>query len=172
MRVSAVALFSTLVAKTEALGFRDLVERATHRESRSNAAALDGAEDQHRRAQSNCFTDQQPAQAWHPQYSLGWTGGLCRFTVDCNSPAYTTELACCRAAYAGQISGTCLSSLPNPPTMSPTESGGLDVYYPDYATAFGAAGCINTRPLPSGRPTYSTEIACCRGAYAGQTSGK
>jgi len=171
MRVATIALFSSLVAKTEAIGFRDLVETATHRELKSNAAAVDGADDQHRRAQNNCFTDQPPSAAWHPQYSSGWTNGFCRFTVDCNSPAYTSELLCCRGAYAGQTSGTCLSSLPSPPTMSPTESGGLDVYYPDYATSWAAAGCINTRPLPSGRPSYSSQILCCKGAYGGQVSG-
>jgi len=171
MRVATIALFGNLVAKTEAIGFRDLVESSNHREMKSNAVTVDGAEDQHRRTQNNCFTDPPPAAAWHPQYSSAWTDGFCRFTVDCNSPAYATELACCRAAYAGQNSGTCLSNLPSPPTMSPTESGGLDVYYPDYTTTWTEAGCINTRPLPNGRPTYSSQIACCNGAYGGQVSG-
>ncbi|KAL7528265.1 hypothetical protein ACHAXR_002353, partial [Thalassiosira sp. AJA248-18] len=131
------------------------------------SSAIDDAADQSDRILNHCA----PA-AWHPTYSAGWTNGYCRFTVDCNSPSYGSEVACCKAAYSGQTSGYCLSQLPNPPTTSPTETGGLDVYYPDYETPWADAGCINTRPLPSGRPTYSTMLSCCKGAYAGQMSGK
>ena len=54
--------------------------------------------------------------------------------------------------------------------MSPTSSaGGLDD--PDYATAWDKAACVNTRPMPSGRPVYPTMLACCKGAYGGQMSG-
>ena len=70
-----------------------------------------------------------------------------------------------------KISGVCLSQLDSPPTTSPTSTGGLDVYYPDYETAWDKAACVNTRPMPSGRPVYSTMLACCKGAYAGQMSG-
>ena len=84
--------------------------------------------------------------------------------------------------------------------MTPTGFDGLDVYYPDYKTAWSEAYCINERPLPSGRPTYSSMLACCKvspvtgdtsdarasfsqhptplffrrvqGSYGGQTSGK
>lgn len=81
-------------------------------------------------------------------------------------------MACCRAAYAGQTSGNCLMNLPNPPTTSPTGSGGLDVWYPDYSIGNFAAGfCRNDRPLPNGWPTYSSNLACCLGAYGGQMSG-
>ena len=55
--------------------------------------------------------------------------------------------------------------------MSPTSAGGLDVYYPDYDTTWDKAACVNTRPMPSGRPVYLTMLACCKGAYAGQWSG-
>ncbi|KAL7528540.1 hypothetical protein ACHAXR_002501, partial [Thalassiosira sp. AJA248-18] len=98
----------------------------------------------------------------------------CRFTIDCNSPSYSTLLACCLGAYSGQSSGYCLSQLPSPPTMDPTDSGGLDEWYPDYDTAFADAYCINTRPMPpnGSRPTFSTMLACCKGAYSGQSSGK
>merc|ERR1719491_2326579 len=63
-------------------------------------------------------------------------------------------------------------SLPQPPTTSPTDAGGLAIYYPDYNTAWTEAGCLNERPKPSGRPSYSTMLACCKGAYGGQMSGK
>ncbi len=107
-------------------------------------------------------------QLWHPVYSAGWTDGYCREETTCNSPGYSTELACCKAAYGGQVSGACLKSLPNPPTSSPTNEGGLDVWYPDYGTAWTEASCLNDRPLPSGRPTYDSPLACCKGAYGGQ----
>lgn len=73
------------------------------------------------------------------------------------------------------MSGICISQLATPPTTSPTGSGGLDFFYPDYDTAWSVAGCLNTRPLPyknkNDRPSYSTMIACCKGAYGGQMSG-
>ena len=70
--------------------------------------------------------------------------------------------------------GKCISMLPSPPTMSPTETGGLDVYYPDYTNqpSWAEGFCINTRPMPSGRPTFDTMLACCIGAYGGQMSGE
>ena len=66
--------------------------------------------------------------------------------------------------------------LPSPPTTSPTGLGGvLDFWYPDYDTAWNDAGCLNITPLPYtykyDRPNYSTQIACCKGAYSGQVSG-
>jgi len=179
MRIAPIALLSSLVASANAVGFRELVERVTPKHSESTAvetitaaAAVDEGADQESRALSNCWGGNDPGAAWHPQYSAGWTGGYCRYTVDCNSPPYSSELACCKGAYAGQISGKCLSSLPNPPTTSPTDAGGLEVYYPDYDTTWTEAGCLNERPMPSGRPTYSTMLACCKGAYGGQMSGK
>ena len=110
--------------------------------------------------------------AWHPTYAAGWTKGYCRYSIACNAPTYATELVCCKAAYAGQVSGHCLSQLPNPPTMSPTDVGGLGIYYPDYDLSWELAYCINKRPLPSGRPSYTSMLSCCKGAYAGQISGK
>ena len=118
------------------------------------------------------WCDPKSSRGWHPVYNAGWTNGFCRYTVDCNSPTYSSELACCKGAYSGQTSGYCLSRLPNPPTSSPTGSGGLDVYYPDYSRQWSDAYCINSRPMPSGRPTYTSMLACCKGAYAGQMSGK
>jgi hypothetical protein len=112
--------------------------------------------------------------SWHPQYKLpgGWAAGYCLFTTDCDTPGYATELACCKGAYGGQVSGACLNALPNPPTQSPTPVGGLPFYYADYDTAWSEAGCINKRPVPSGRPVYQSMLDCCKGAYGGQVSGE
>ena len=75
---------------------------------------------------------------WHPVYSAGWTNGYCRYNIDCDAPGYASELQCCKFAYAGQISGHCISRLPSPPTKSPTNVGelipfifvfGWDTYY-------------------------------------------
>ena len=129
------------------------------------AAKADASDNKERELLGNCWGDAKPPPAWHPQYSHGWTLGYCRYVIDCNSPTYSTELACCKHAYAGQISGTCISKLPDPPTTSPTKAGGLDVYYPDYNTAWTEATCINDAPLPSGRPSYSSMLSCCKGAY-------
>lgn len=77
----------------------------------------------------------------------------------------------CKGAYAGQVSGKCLSMLDSPPTMSPTTAGGLDVWYADYTKQYAVGECINDRPLPIGRVTYTTQLACCKGQYGAQSSG-
>jgi len=177
MKIASIALFTSLTASADAIGFRDLVEKVTHRHTESAAAepatAIEGVDQENRELQnqSGCWNNQNVAASWHPVYSAGWASGFCRETVDCNSPSYSSQLACCKGAYSGQTSGFCLNNLPSPPTMSPTVSGGLDVFYPDYSQQWSAGLCINTRPLPSGRPNYSTMLACCKGAYAGQMSG-
>jgi len=176
--LASITLFSSLVVSTDGRNIRHPTEKATG--TRADSAATDDtavhtarADQQDRALQQSCINGATPANAWHPNYAAGWTHGYCRFTKDCNSPSFATELACCKGAYSGQTSGHCLSRLPNPPTTSPTEAGGLNVYYPLYEAAGGwAAGhCINDRPLPEGRPTYATMLACCRGAYSGQLSG-
>jgi hypothetical protein len=108
---------------------------------------------------------------WRPNYNSEWSTATCSQNGNCNWPGYSTELACCKGEYGGQASGACLQSLPNPPTTSPTKEGGLDVWYPDYETQWSDATCKNDYPLPNGRPTYSSQLACCKGAYAGQMSG-
>jgi len=122
--------------------------------------------------QGDCST----VPSWHPQYLGGWDGGYCAFETGCGSPGYSSELACCKSAYAGQMSGFCLSKLEAPPTTSPTTSDfTVDFWYPDYDTAWTSAGCLNTLPLPynnvNDRPNYPTQLECCKGAYAGQMSG-
>ncbi|EJK70750.1 hypothetical protein THAOC_07863, partial [Thalassiosira oceanica] len=112
---------------------------------------------------------------WYPDYSSAWSDAGCLNTLpkpfnDGDRPVYATQLECCKAAYGGQSSGKCLSELASPPTTSPTSAGGADVYYPNYSKSWAEATCINDNPVPSGRPTYSTQSACCSGAYGGQTS--
>lgn len=191
MKITSFALFTSLIVSADATGLRDLVlgavssssaaaapdavvEVEVEAASEPNAAAIavdaEGQQQQQRELQS-CWNNKNLVAKWHPQYSAGWASGYCRLTIDCNSPSYNTELACCKGAYAGQTSGFCLSQLPAPPTTSPTTTGGLSVYYPDYGTPWDQATCINMRPMPSGRPTYTSQLACCKGAYAGQMSG-
>ena len=77
---------------------------------------------------TNCWINTNaspPSAEWHPVYSQGWLLGSCQYTIDCNSPGYDTELDCCKGAYPDQSSGYCLSQLPNPPTLSPTDTGML-----------------------------------------------
>ncbi len=45
------------------------------------------------------------------------------------------------------------------------------LWYPDYDTPWSEATCLTATPIPPGRPTYSANDACCKGAYAGQVSG-
>ena len=123
--------------------------------------------DKERKLQSSDITP-----AWYPNYAAGWKKGHCRFTVNKNSPGYITELACCQHMYPNQISGYCFSQLLNPPTTSPIDGGELHVYYPDYTKEFSDGICINTYPLPIGRITFASKLACCDGAYGGQSSGK
>lgn len=61
----------------------------------------------------------------------------------------------------------------NPPTKNPADINSPDgVYYADYAPIWDEGRCINTRPLPAGRPTYLTLVTCCEVVYPGQASGK
>ena len=161
----ATIIISSLGALASAARFGDNIDRVTHDERFES----DDSETMDERAlQSNCGFGNSPKLAWHPIYSAGWTNGYCHFTTDCHSPAYLSELACCKGAYGGQYTGFCLSRLPGPPTTAPTETGGLDVYYLDYTRAWPRGQCLNIRPMPSERPTYSTMLECCKAAYAGQ----
>ena len=51
------------------------------------------------------------------------------------------------------------------------KSGGPDEYYPDYSIPWDQGYCTNKRPVPTWG-TYSSELACCKQAYAGQLSGE
>ena len=109
---------------------------------------------------------------FYPDYSVAWDYGRCinLAPIPSGRPTYSTQLACCKAAYAYQQSKACIQALPSPPTYSPTKVGGPDIYYPDYSLPWTEGKCINTVPVPSGRITYTTKLACCAGAYAGQSS--
>jgi len=120
-------------------------------------------------------TPEGGAEFYYPNY-VGWTDGYCSNTLPLpfsagGRPTYDTMLECCKGAYGGQVSGKCLSMLDSPPTTSPTSAGGLDVWYPDYTKQYAVGECINNRPLPSGRGTYATQVACCKGSYGAQSSG-
>ena len=133
------------------------------------------------RAQTRC--DGTEPEKWYPSGNAGdWTNGYCKFERQCYGrygSGYATELACCNGFFGGQMSGECVSRFANPPTTFPTLSGGLaGFWYPDYDTAWPDAGCLDTLPLAlpyanaNDRPTYSTRLECCKGAYGGQSSGK
>ena len=166
MKTSIVVALVPAVIGSAAAAAADV---AAETKSRSDAAISAITNEEHREL-VDCGAG--TPQAWHPTYSATWSGGYCQFTRDCNSPSYSTELSCCQIAYAGQRSGNCLAALPNPPTTSPTGTGGLGVYYPDYKLDWSEGYCVNTRPMPSGRPTYTTMLQCCKGAYGGQMSGE
>jgi hypothetical protein len=109
---------------------------------------------------------------YYPDYTLAWTSGICINTTPIPSgrPTYSSMLACCKAAYSGQLSGACIAALPNKPTSAPTKVG-EGTFYPDYTLPWPEGKCISTTPIPSGRPTYSSMLACCKAAYLGQLSG-
>jgi len=115
-------------------------------------------------------------EGYYADYNKSWSDGCCinDRPLPSGRPAYNTMLECCTGQYFGQLSGTCLSKLENPPTVSPTGSDGAEFYYLDYDAAWTEATCKNDLPLPfspGGRPTYRTKLECCMSSFAGQTSG-
>eukprot|EP00571_Detonula_confervacea_P010027 CAMPEP_0172304092 /NCGR_PEP_ID=MMETSP1058-20130122/5534_1 /TAXON_ID=83371 /ORGANISM="Detonula confervacea, Strain CCMP 353" /LENGTH=446 /DNA_ID=CAMNT_0013015173 /DNA_START=85 /DNA_END=1425 /DNA_ORIENTATION=- len=204
MKVASIALLAILsVTSTDAIGFRELVNKFSGKSnvqsapaavaSSEPAAVIEGdaalaafLQDLQAPADEGAGRDLQTTQCdkkWYPQVG-NWPNGKCEFTRACGGnqgPGFSTNLACCKGAYGGQWpTSTCLENLESPPTTSPTTSsliavgGGLPFYYADYDTAWTEATCINKAPYPetSGRPKYSTMLACCKGAYGGQMSGK
>jgi len=122
-------------------------------------------------------TDVGELDVYYADYDQpAWPLGFCINTrpLPSGRPTYTTMLLCCKGAYGGQQSGVCLSQLPSPPTVSPTDAGEFDFWYPDYSSVWAEATCLNTRPLPfgpGGRPTYDTMLDCCKREYRSQASG-
>ena len=63
---------------------------------------------------------------YYARYEEPWANSGCsnKLPLPYNNmndrPNYPTQLSCCRAAYGGQSSGTCLAELPSPPSTSPT----------------------------------------------------
>jgi hypothetical protein len=84
---------------------------------------------------------------------------------------YDSQLECCKSAYPGQSTGACIASLPAPPTVSPTPDGGPNAWYADRDLDWTLGECINVAPVPNGARTYDSELECCKGEYAGQSSG-
>lgn len=178
MKLINIYLATTIIGVADAMSLRGVFHREHSEEVVASDTVTPAVKDEisARNLQAvdlgNCPAGTAaPAAAWHPVYAAGWTNGHCRYAIDCNSPSYTSELSCCNGAYPGQVSGACLQSLPNPPTPSPTQEP-EEVWYPDYATAWSDAGCINTLPVPSGRPEFSSQLECCQKSYSGQVSGK
>lgn len=108
---------------------------------------------------------------YYPNYDVNYADGTCTNTgpMPNGRPTYPTMILCCKGSYLGQISGTCLSSLPSPPTTSPTDAGGVDGYYPNMDN-YADGKCINDSPLPADRPVSPTKIACCTANYGSQFS--
>jgi hypothetical protein len=83
--------------------------------------------------------------------------------MDCDSPAYDTELACCDGAYGGQVTGACKAGLINPSTM-PAQ------WYLDYGTSWAIASCKSDYPHPNyvtEAILFDTQLACCKGTFGG-----
>jgi hypothetical protein len=111
---------------------------------------------------------------WYADYGTAWPTAGCKSETPYPiyaSTLYDTQLACCKAAYAGQASGACLSTLASPPTSKPTVTGDARTdWYADYGTSWSVAGCKNTLPRPNyAIQLYKTELECCKAAYGGQT---
>ena len=74
------------------------------------------------------------------------------------------------------ITGKCLAKLPAPPSTSPTTSSKeVDFWYPMCEQSWNITGCSNKLPLPyksiNDRPTYSTQLRCCKAVYGSQMTG-
>jgi hypothetical protein len=111
--------------------------------------------------------------AWYANRDVDWADGVCINTapVPNGRVVYDTQLECCQGEYGSQNSGACLADLPSPPTVSPTATGGPNVWYADRDADWTQGTCINTAPVPNGRVTYDSELECCKGEYASQSSG-
>ena len=115
---------------------------------------------------------------FYPMYEVEWSTSGCSnslplpFNNRGDRPEYATLLACCKGAYGGQMSGTCLAALPSPPTTAPSDSGG-GKWTPNRDMDYQFATCQQAGRLtiPGSRTEYDTLLECCKGAYNGQRSG-
>lgn len=112
MKFSSTSSFIVLLSIVVAGGFGEEGASAAI----IGAAAANVDEDQ-RDLQQSC----EPA-AWHAIYSDGWDAGRCEYSTTCDSPPFDTNLECCNEAFAGQLSGYCVSQLANPPSVAPTST--------------------------------------------------
>eukprot|EP00571_Detonula_confervacea_P010921 CAMPEP_0172303464 /NCGR_PEP_ID=MMETSP1058-20130122/4993_1 /TAXON_ID=83371 /ORGANISM="Detonula confervacea, Strain CCMP 353" /LENGTH=486 /DNA_ID=CAMNT_0013014285 /DNA_START=1 /DNA_END=1461 /DNA_ORIENTATION=+ len=194
MKISSIALFSIIsVTPTDAIGLRELANKVSGK--RNVQAAVSSEPKAHVEGDLNlaAFLDdlEAPASAiegkgrdlqacdadlaWYGNYpeTQDWPNGFCQYTRDCSGvPAFSTNLACCKEEYGGQVSGACISKLESPPTTSPTGSDGSgSAYFRDNSVAWSEGTCINTGTAPDGWPTYATMLECCKGAFGNQMSG-
>jgi hypothetical protein len=123
----------------------------------------------------NAGTSGSGASRWYPDYDTPWPMAGCVNALPLPIHAtifFDAQLDCCNGAFAGQMSGACISKLVSPPTSKPTtigEAGGG--WYADYGTAWLIAGCKNSLPRPIYTiVVYDTELECCRAAYGGQST--
>ena len=62
---------------------------------------------------------------WYADYATPWPNAGCKNTAPYPTYAFiffSSQLACCKAAFGGQVSGPCIKGLFSPPTMSPAKS--------------------------------------------------
>ena len=168
MKIIPLALIASVCAPVASLGLRSLRNRSPDKSNKgSKAEAVIAAAVVGERELLSTWCKTDTPVAWHPNYAEAWSTAKCIYTRDCDSPAYDTELACCDGAYGGQVSGACKAGLVNPSTV-PTK------WYPDYVTSWAIAGCKNQPPYPNyvtDSIKFDTQLACCKGAFGGQTSG-
>ncbi len=104
---------------------------------------------------------------FYPDYLLAWDEGkyIKTLPIPPGCPTHATWLTCCAIAYAGQYSQACINS------ASITNFAiNSSLFYPDYSLMWDVGKCVNMLPIPSGQPTYSTQLSCCKAAYADQQS--
>jgi len=156
--LSLVAPMLSIVSPVESSGLRDKSETAV--------ATINGESGHGGRDLLDSWCAKDTPTKWHPDYSKAWNVAGCVYKADCNQVGSDTEAACCAAYYGGQLAGACAA-------INAAASGSTTPkWYADYGTAWGVAGCKNTLPYPLYASVfYDTNLECCKGAYAGQTSG-
>ena len=116
---------------------------------------------------------------YYPHYESMWEVGHCTnakpYTFTTGSrPMYTSMLACCKGAYAGQTSQYCLSQLPDGlrPTSSPTGPGGAGWYNDQNGGDAAVRVCTQETPRPQWGTSgdYDTLLECCNKEFGWQTS--
>lgn len=161
----------------------------TDSDTNSNGSAHDNSPTGSQSNESNFSTI--GGSDWYPNYNGDWSLGRCQNDLPLPSgrPSYPSHLQCCEMAYGGQASGYCLSFVSDnndkpAPIASPSKNEsisstpespkvdyGSSSWYPDYNADWSMGSCKNDLPLPSGRPSYSSQLECCSNAYGGQASG-
>jgi hypothetical protein len=170
MKLLAICLTTpmlSMIAPVESLGLRSLMgddKSSSNKGGEESETAI--APDQGERGLLSPWCDPSTPTLWHPDYTVGWSVSGCVYKADCNQVGSATEAECCAQYYGGQTGGLCTAI-----NAASTGSGGTK-WYADYGTAWPTAGCKSDTPYPIYASTfYDTELDCCKGAYAGQSSG-